>query len=180
MQFFWIQLPIIGQSRKKVPYTLKGYFLNSYMICCIFMDKFCTHLTSLKALVRPKAMVGQRPKYYIYGLFLVAKTHWNMITKEEFWEMIVIQKYKVLGMSLYWIQRDRKNNRCLNNLKDLRLEFPLIGNQLSWQVDNHTEVRVGIDGIKGQQIQSNCCMRVADVPEILGDLSTTIICIRNG
>lgn len=71
---------------------------------------------------------------------------WRLISKEDLWNQIHIQRYIEPNSAEDWIGNP---NKSINNasilLKVLTITFPLIGRLLAWKVCNEAKAKISID-----------------------------------
>lgn len=85
-----------------------------------------------------------------FGLASIAKSLYNFLFKDNVWKQILVKKYLIPKLVVYWLQKEAKSPFKLSNQwKAMTTTFPIIVNFLAWKVNNGLEVRVGRDDIMG-------------------------------
>jgi len=116
----------------------KGVLEKIRRICFDFLwrgknDRIGFHLEKWQLLTKPKLGGWGLKKIFSFGRSSVAKSLWNLISKEGLWKKILVQKYLAPDSLLDLTQNLVKNHKnASNHWKALVLDFPIIGNHLAW------------------------------------------------
>jgi hypothetical protein len=92
-----------------------------------------SHLEKWKVIASPKTQGGRGLKYiHRFGHSLVKKSVWQLITRDNLWWRIIIQKYMAPYNVFYWIRMEHKSTENVSNhWKSLTQAFSVIGKYLA-------------------------------------------------
>jgi hypothetical protein len=95
----------------------------------------------------PKALKGWGLKnIFLFSKAMAEKSSWKLISSENLWTNVGIQKYIHLALVEEWIRSSTKEStNWLIIWKAVIKSFSMVGEGISWRIGNGSKVRIGTD-----------------------------------
>lgn len=117
-------------------------------------EQFVLSWVRCELLAVPKALGGWDLKnIFLFSKALAAKSGWKLITSENLWTNVVVQKYIQPDTIEEWIRREENDTiNCSIIWKEVLKSFPVFEEGLAWKVGNGTKIQIGNDPWPGSGV----------------------------